>query len=140
MINWVDEKLDGAPIYNVAGTVNLNGVSFRTANDTLDSGMVLNVINLAYFDDTKRGQYRFFIYGGEDAPTTEFPAAADGVSSGVILVVGLAGMSLYGDGRMYLVADGRTQVVDSPDYIVLERDCVVFCRMGDEVKGEISWR
>jgi len=139
MIDWVDERLQGEAIYNIVGATSLNGVHFKLANEVVRQGTPFSAENMDAIVQ-KLLRQRCFYYGGEETVTVGFPVAADGLRQGVILAKAYAGMELAAEGTVYMVADGRTQRLDSPVGWRVVRDCVIYCQMGDEVVGMVTRR
>jgi len=136
MINWTNEALQGEPVYNILAAQNINGVHFALANQVTQQGTPFSAQNM----DTivqKSQVPRYFYYSGEDTVTTDFPAAADGLRQGVLLVMAYGGVELAAEGAVYLVADGHTQKVENPAGWRVARDCAVYCQLGEEVTGTL---
>jgi len=139
MINWTNEQLQGEPIYNiVSGQQDINGVHFRLANEITQPGTPFSARNMTAIIQ-KPHTCRYFYYSGEDALTIDFPAADNGLRQGVLLVKAYAGMYLTAEGTVYLVEDGHTQKVENPRSWPIARDCGIYCQVGEEVFGMISW-
>ena len=136
MIDWVDEVLQGEPVYNILGSRDVNGVHFRLANEILREGTAFSAENMARIVQRQQAT-GYFYYNGEDTVTTDFPAAADGTTQGIFLMKAYAGMELATEGTVYIVADGSTQKVENPARWRVVRDCGVYCRVGDVVTGMV---
>ena len=136
MINWTNEQLQGEPVYNIAGSENINGVHFRLANEIISDGTPFSAENMEAIAQ-KAQMARYFYYGGEDTVTTNFPPADNGLRQGVFLAQTHGGMELAAEGTVYLVADGFTQRIENPGGWPVARDCAVYCQLGEEVTGMI---
>ncbi|MCL2376304.1 MAG: hypothetical protein FWC76_02795 [Defluviitaleaceae bacterium] len=138
MIKWKNEEIEGAPIYNIVGAEGLAGVHFALANEIVQQGTPFSAENMETIAQ-KSMMHRYFHYDGEEIVTAAIPVAADGLREGVLLATAHNGSRLYAAGTLYLVAAGRTQRVENPNGWAISGDCTIYCQMGAEATGTITW-